>query len=247
MIVVATGDFEVYHDVVTALRERSAEFTTVEPGDPLPETASVVVIATDEDTADLCELPAGATVVTADPGEPRPAVEEALGLLRGGDGRTVVGIDPGDRPGIAVLVGGRVVATFQVPAEQTADIVRDELDGVADPLVRIGDGARLIGARLVDELDDVPVELVDESGTTPSLGTGTRGMGDVLAAVNIARIDGERVTSRDIDPTAGELQRIKHRSRERSKNNRAIGENLARQVARGELTIDEALEKHRNA
>jgi hypothetical protein len=70
-------------------------------------------------------------------------------------------------------------------------------------------------------------------------------MGDVLAAVNIARLDGEEIRSRDIDPTAGELQRIKDRSREASDTNRAIGDALARQVAVGELTIDEALAKHR--
>ena len=35
MIVVATEDFEVYHGVVTDLRERGVEFTTVEPGDAI--------------------------------------------------------------------------------------------------------------------------------------------------------------------------------------------------------------------
>lgn len=241
MIVVATDDFEVYHDVVTELRDRGVEFTTLEPGDTMPDAAAVVVTASGEDI----DIPEGVAVVTADPGNPRAAVEEAVGILRGEDGQTVVGIDPGDRPGIAVLVGGTVVATFHVPAEQAADVVRDELEGVPDPLVRIGDGARLVGARIIDELADLPVELVDETGTTPYLGTGTRGMGDVLAAVNIARIEGETIESRHIEPTAGELQRIKNRSREASETNRAIGEDLARRVASGDLTIDEALDEHR--
>jgi hypothetical protein len=115
-----------------------------------------------------------------------------------------------------------------------------------DPLVRIGDGARIQGARLVDDLDGVTVELVDETGTTPYLGTGARGMGDVLAAVNIARLEGERVDSREIDPTAGELQRIKDRSRRVSTGDRTIDDALARRVAVGDLTVEEALDEHRD-
>jgi hypothetical protein len=33
------------------------------------------------------------------------------------------------------------------------------------------------------------VELVDETGATPYLGTGARGVRDILAAVNIAQIE----------------------------------------------------------
>ncbi len=239
VIVVATEDFEVYHDIVTELRDRGVEFTTIEPDESVPERATVVVTGADDEVS----VPADVTVVTATPDEPRKAVEDVVALLRGGDGQTVVGIDPGERPGIAVLAGEMVVATFQVPAEQAADVVREELEDATDPLVRIGDGARLVGSRIIDSLD-VPVELVDESGTTPYLGAGARGMGDVLAAVNIARIDGERIESRDIEPTAGELQRIKDRSREESEENRAIDETLARKVAVGDLTIREALDEH---
>jgi len=239
VIVVATEDFEVYHGVVQELRERGVEFTTVEPGDDLPEETTVVVTAGDEEWS-----PAGVDVVRADPGEPRPAVDEVVAILRGGGGRTVVGIDPGERPGVAVLSGDTVVAAFQVPEEEAAETVRREVEDAVDPLVRIGDGARLVGARIVDEID-VPVELVDETGTTPYLGSGARGMGDVLAAVNIARIEGEEIESRDVEPTPGELTRIKDRSREASETNRAIDEELARRVALGELTLDEALERHR--
>ena len=241
VIVVATADFEVYHGVVGELRDRGLTFTTVEPGDEMPEGTTIVVTATGES-----HDPAGVDVVRADPDEPRRAVDEVAALLRGGDGKLIVGIDPGERPGVAVCAGEMIVAAFQVPTDQVADAVREEIGEAVDPLVRIGDGARLLGARIIDDLDDVAVELVDETGTTPHLGTGARGMGDVLAAVNIARIEGEEIESRQIDPTAGELKRIKQRSREQSDTNRAIGEGLARRVADGQLTIEEALAKHRD-
>nr|WP_272931470.1 hypothetical protein [Halobacterium noricense] len=238
VIVVATEDFEVYHEVVEELRDRDVTFTTVEPGEPLPETTGVVITAGEDIDAD-------APVVVADPDHARQTVEEALVYLRGGEGRTVVGVDPGTRPGIAVLRGGMVVSAFQVPVERAAEVVSEEVAGEDDAVVRVGDGARLEGARIIDGLDDVRVELVDETGTTPFLGPGARGMGDVLAAANIALMTGEEVEGRSIEPTEGEIQVIKSRSREASDQNRTITEALARQVARGELTLDEALERHR--
>ncbi len=176
VIVVATADFERYHEAVTALRERGVAFTTVDPeminaGDELPERVTVVLTTRE-------------------------------------------------------------------------DRIREEVEDAADPLVRIGDGARLQGAQTVNDFPDVAVELADETGTTPYLGAGARGIGDVLAAANIARLKGERVDSIEIDPTEGELQRIKNESRRRSAGGRTISEPLARRVAHGELTVDEALSEH---
>lgn len=239
MIVVATENFEVYHGVVSELRERGVEFTTITPDDELPERVQVLVIGPDEKPVDDVEC------IEADPENPRKAVESALSILRGGEGRTTIGVDPGDRPGIAVFSGEIVVKTFQVPLADAPEVVLREVEGGIDSLVRIGDGARLQGATIINAPEDVRVELVDETGTTPSLGTGTRGMGDVLAAVNIARMEGEETTSREIEPTDGELTVIQRRSRERSPENREIDTELARRVASGELTVEEALESHR--
>jgi hypothetical protein len=243
VIVVATSDFELYHEAVAELRDRGVTFTTVEPDERLP-TGTRAVLAAPDDPAP--EAPEGVdpTRLTAPPDDARGAVDEALALLRGGDGRTVVGVDPGRRPGIAVLAGETVVAAFHVPLAEAAATVREETADATAPLVRVGDGDRLRSARLVDALAERPVELVDETGTTPHLGAGARGMGDVLAAVNIARTPGERTDARDVDPTAGELQRIKDESRRRSAGDRTIDERLARRVAAGELSLDEALAEH---
>lgn len=242
-VVVATSDFELYHDLVAELRSRDVRFTTVEPGSPLPEGTTAVLSGPDDP---VDSPPADLEHVVATPGEARPAVDEALARVRGADERVVVGIDPGDRPGIAVLAGDDVVAAFQVPIARVADVIEREIAGAPDPVVRIGDGARLDGARIVDDLPDARVELVDETGTTPHLGTGARGAGDLLAAANIARREGEPIERRSVEPTAGELQRIKTASRERSAENRAIDEALARRVASGELSIEDALARHRD-
>ncbi|MFC7202453.1 hypothetical protein ACFQJC_02930 [Haloferax namakaokahaiae] len=240
MIVVATADFELYHEAVAELRNRGVDFTTIEPGDPLPERTAVVIAAPDDDVGD-----SDVSRVTATGEEARRAVDEALAMLRGGSGRTIIGVDPGTRPGIAVLSGETIVAAFHVPLADAVSVIEREANDAIDPLVRIGDGARLQGARIINDLHEIPVELVDETGTTPYLGTGARGMGDVLAAVNIAQMEGEPIESREITPTDGELQRIKSRSREESEDNRTIDEALARRVAAGELDISEALDEHR--
>ncbi|ELZ96816.1 hypothetical protein C440_03543 [Haloferax mucosum ATCC BAA-1512] len=239
MIVVATADFELYHEAVDELRSRGVSFTTVEPGDPLPEHARVLITGPDD------EIEANIERVTATGDDARRAVDEALTTLRGGGGRTIVGVDPGIRPGIAVLSGETVVAAFHVPLTDAVEVIRREIEDAVNPVVRIGDGARIQGAKLINDLDGVAVELVDETGTTPYLGSGARGMGDVLAAVNIAQMSGEDIDSREIEPTAGELQRIKDRSREASEESRSIDDELARRVASGELSIEEALAEHR--
>lgn len=254
MIVVATADFEVYHGTVNELRERGVSFTTIEPGNDLPDGTRVLLTAPDDDLdtvlgADRDADPDSVSdieVVVADPADPRRAVDEALTTLRETGGRTVIGVDPGDRPGIAVCAGAIVLAAFQVPLADASDVIRREATEATDPVVRVGDGARLKGASIIDDLEDLTVELVDETGTTPYLGTGARGMGDVLAATNIARLPGEQVSKREIEPTPGEIETIKRRSRERSNGSRTIDESLARRVARGELTVEEALDEHRD-
>lgn len=253
MIVVATDDFRLYHEAVTALRERGVTFTTIEPDDDLPPRASVVITGVD-DTVALSDIDAeddtdafDIECVTADPDDIRPAIESTLSTLRDGDARRIIGVDPGTRPGVAVLAGQRVISAFQVPLAEAVETICQECEDAADPLVRIGDGARLQGAQIINELSGVAVELVDETGTTPYLGSGARGMGDVLAAINIAQLSGEPIESREVEPTPGELQRIKNESRAQSNGSRTISQRLARRVATGELTIQEALEIHRTS
>ena len=252
MIVVATDDFRLYHEAVTALRERGVTFTTIEPDDDLPDQASVVITGVDDTRAaadpEADPAPGAAAEiehVTADPDDIRPAIESALSILRGGDDRRIIGVDPGTRPGVAILEGQRVISAFQLPVAEAVETIQQECDSATNPLVRVGDGARLQSAQIINELSDVDIELVDETGTTPYLGSGARGMGDVIAAINIARLSGEPIERREIEPTPGELQRIKNESRAQSNGDRTIPRRLARRVATGELTVQEALTIHR--
>ena len=149
MIVVATEDFELYHEIVDELRDRGVTFTTVEPGEELPERTTVVITAPGE------AVSSGAEQVTTTAAHARRAVEESLALLRSDGGRIIIGIDPGTSPGIAVLAGDTVVAAFQVPLAEATETVSREVADATNPLVRIGDGARLQGAQVINDLDDL--------------------------------------------------------------------------------------------
>lgn len=241
MFVVATADFELYHDVVGELQDRAVSFTTIDPGAAVPPETTTVIVGPEDPHPTSADV----EVVTATPGRGRQAVESALAVNANHDGRRIVGVDPGARPGIAVLVGATVVAAFQVPLSEAPALIREELAEADDPLVRIGDGARLHRVQLLEALSDVPVEVVDETGTTPSLGTGAGGSADILAAVNIARRAGHVVDPDRPDPTAGELTAIKEKSRRESPTGRELPDSLARRVAVGELTLSEALARHR--
>lgn len=241
MLVVATADFELYHDVVEELQDRAVPFTTVDPGTTVPPETTAVIVGPEDPQPASEDVP----VVTATPGKGRQAVETALTVNTDRDGRRIIGVDPGARPGIAVLVGTTVVAAFQVPLSDAPELIREEVAEADAPLVRVGDGARLHRVQLLEELSDVPVEVVDETGTTPSLGAGARGSADILAAVNIARRAGQAVDPDRPEPTAGELTAIKEKSRRESPTNRELPDALARRVALGDLTLSEARLRHR--
>lgn len=186
--------------------------------------------------------------------EPHSTVDRAICVLNGRaqSGPLVVGIDPGGRPGIAVLSGDIVIAVYQVSVsevEPTLEKISSDCHARIDT-VRIGNGARLVTAQIVNSLLNAGfrVEMVDESSTTPYVGSNihTSTVRDIIAAINIARLKGEPVghDKIEVEPSKGEIRVIQESSRAQSEGRATIPKYLARQVARGEITIDEAIELH---
>ncbi len=162
--------------------------------------------------------------------------------------RAIIGLDPGEGPGIAVVVNGVVEAIYRVPLKQTVEIVQKIKEEYSDILVRIGHGARLAGIPLANTLvtHGIRVELVNEQGTSPYLGKGTASIGvaDIVAAINIAHARGVNFVHQAIAPSRGELRQIQEESRKRSKGRTTISRKLAERVAKGEMTLDDALVEH---
>ncbi|GFO96278.1 hypothetical protein ig2599ANME_0467 [groundwater metagenome] len=67
---------------------------------------------------------------------------------------------------------------------------------------------------------------------------------DIIAAINIARIKGKSVGKQFIEPSQGEVRVIQEHSREHSNGRSTIPRLLARAVAKGEMTLEEAVERH---
>ncbi len=91
---------------------------------------------------------------------------------------------------------------------------------------------------------------MNESRTTPKVGGGVESSSvvDIVASINIGLREGRETTIGDVlevkEPTKKEIEHIKRRSRELS-GNITISSRLAREVALGNLTLEEAIEIHR--
>ncbi len=216
------------------------------PSEPVPAHVGVV-ITTENESANIDFNQD--RVIIAD--KPQSTLDRAFSLLHKENiDRIIIGIDPGKYPGIAVLGNNKTLSVHHVSAGEVSPLIKRIMREYKDKkiLVRIGHGARLIRSRLINEILDMglPVEMVDETGTTPHLGKGVRGqvVSDIIAAINIAKIQGKSVGKQFIEPSQGEVRVIQEHSRAYSNGRSTIPRLLARAVAKGELTLDEAVEMH---
>lgn len=184
---------------------------------------------------------------------PHATLDRALSLLSGEEFESIIiGIDPGKFPGIAVLGNNKTISVHHVSVGEVCPLIKRIMHEYENKkiIVRIGHGARLIRSQLINGILDLGlmVEMVDETGTTPHLGKGVHGqvISDIIAAINIAKLPGKIVGKQFIEPSQGEVRVIQESSREHSNGRSTIPRLLARAVAKGELTLDEAMEKHKN-
>lgn len=178
------------------------------------------------------------------------AVQALSGKLR--FSRVVVGIDPGERPGVAVLGDGVLVATAHAAnPEAAADEAERAVRTVpADRyVVRVGHGAPTQRDRILVALAAkgiaARVELVDETNSTPATYRSPAER-DTTAAAAIALARGAVVAAvRQPLPSDGEVRDIQRKSRVHSEGELTISRELAHAVAVGELTLDEAVKSQR--
>ena len=257
---IITENFSVYYDLVKALKARSIPFVSLSFADLIPANVGVI-ITTEKETDNIefehkVEIPENHDEVK----DIQYAINVALNTLSGKEhyNHLIIGIDPGKRPGVAVIGDGETVNLFQVGTpEDVGNTVRQILRTYPayDLRIRIGHGAPTHRNRIINTLFDlfeaatgtgeiptiIPIEIVDETSTTLKPG-GT----DTEAAKNIAFTKGVRVVSRyigkyKIEPTEGELHDIQRRSRIESKGAVTISMDLAEKVAKGEFTLQKAI------
>ena len=238
----------MYHSIIEEARSRRLNLIVLTPSQPIP--ANVGVIITTEGESESIDFSRDRMVI-AD--KPQATLDKAVSLLFGEDfEQVIIGIDPGKYPGMAVLGNNKTISVHHVSVGEVCPLIKRIMREHKDKklTVRIGHGARLIRSQLINRILDLglAVEMVDETGTTPHLGKGVHGqvISDIIAAINIARIPGKNVGKQFIEPSHGEVRVIQEHSREYSNGRSTIPRMLARAVAKGELTLDEAVEMHKS-
>lgn len=236
---ILTRDFELSYDVLRILKRRGLPYKSLDFREPIPGDVGVVITGVGEET--LIEHP---RVVVGGP-DREMAIAEAIRLLSGKEEvqTLVIGVDPGEkRIGFALVADGTVLEARQLT---TVGEVEEALDGVIDRfpekrlILRVGHGAPTVRNRIVNAAmgRNVRVEITDETSTTRRVDRP-----DVEAAITIAGLPGALVEeSLRVSPSLGELRHIKKLSRERSGGDLTISTPLARRVALGDLTLDEAI------
>ena len=238
---VLTEDFRLYHDLVAALKARDVPFASLSFVRRVPDTVGAILTSLAE--ANRVRL---SHVVPVD--DIDTSIAKALQLLKGKSewNELLVGIDPGREPGVAIIGDGEVIDTrIAVSPEAVGFHVRQAIRTfpAKDVRVRIGHGDPTNRNRILNSLvrDHLRVEIVDEAGTTHR-----SPQPDVDAAIDIARTSGRRVEPPfEIRPTPGEVREIQRRSRLDSGGIVTISSELAGAVARGDLSLEEAIARAR--
>ena len=234
-IAVRTDDFRLSFHLMRELKRRKCDFVMLSSG----EKWDGVLLTSPEEVQDG-EIPATEETLEI-------SVERAIQASRGLDSavQLVFGVDPGPRPGIAWLADGIVVGSAQL---EQIDSVADHIVGLSSAVehkrmcVKVGDGAPLIRDRIINQLILRGIETLEVNEYRTS--QGSRIKTHLHAATRIALMGGSRVHHiRELNPTEGDLKEIQRQSRIMSSGNLTISTELARLVACGELSMDDAIKK----
>lgn len=237
-----TEDSRTYFETIEILKEQGLEFVSLDFFDPIP--ANVGAVITTEPEMGKVSF----DKIVTDP-DPEAAVAKAKRLLSGENPvkDLTIGIDPGNRPGFAVLGDGYVLMRSTAPYPEAVkglvdDVVKEYPS--ANVVVRIGHGDRTKRNRIFNALWDEGhmLEIVDERNTTKRSQTP-----DEDAAVEIAMTPGYKPRKRqEVDPCPGEIKNIQRISRLESKGSLTVSKELAKKVAVGELSLSDAIEQQKN-
>ena len=234
-IAVRTDDFRLSFHLMRELKRRKCNFVMLASSEKWDE----VLLTSPEEVQDG-EIPATEETLEI-------SVERAIQASRGLDSavQLVFGVDPGPRPGIAWLADGVVVGSAQL---EQIDSVADHIVGLSSAVehkrmcVKVGDGAPLIRDRIINQLILRGIETLEVNEYRTS--QGSRIKTHLHAATRIALMGGSRVHHiRELNPTEGDLKEIQRQSRIMSLGNLTISTELARQVACGELSMEDAIKR----
>ena len=206
-IAVVTVSGKAYYLIVNELKKKNVSFISLTPDDAVPIEIKVVITTKREQPLISHEK----VLVYSDEVELEALINEALQIIHGKEyyEKIVIGVDPGEVFGLAVLADGKVVETencFRV--EETLNRIKSILKNlektpVNSLRIKIGDGVPAYKEKLLRALDDalpsnVTLESVGEAGTDRYLNETEhrRGLRDIVSAIRIAGRNGQAFVRR---------------------------------------------------
>jgi hypothetical protein len=194
-VAVATVQGKAYFLIVNKLKERGIPFLSLVPSETVPTDIKVVITTEQEKHLIHHEK----VLVYDGDTAPDAAANEIRKILQGKEAyeKIVVGIDPGEVFGLAVIADGKVNETancFSVheALAKVKGILRDVDFSATAVIIKVGNGVPTY-KELIEEFDrDLPtkvaLEVVSEAGTNRPLhhNKHRRGLRDIASARRIA-------------------------------------------------------------
>lgn len=214
-VAVATVQGKPYFLLVNHLRDNNIPFISLVPSEPVP--AKVVLVITTELEEDLVKH--DKILVFHSENELDNIVNEVKKFLLGKEKyeKIVIGLDPGEATGLAVLADGKVIEQSNCyTAREVINTILKSLSNInysqTTVTVKIGNGVPLY-LTLLEELDtslppEIILELVGEAGTNKSYQEKhrSRKIRHISSAIRIAGRSGCKVERRKRIATNGRIQ-----------------------------------------
>jgi hypothetical protein len=194
-VAVATVQGKAYFLIVNGLKESNIDFISLFPGETVPAEVKVV-ITTDQEKSLVNHEKA---LVFREESDLEKLMSEVTRILLGKEvyEKIVVGIDPGDVFGLAVIADGKVIDrancfSLKEVLSKVLSIIKNIKSSATQVSIKIGNGVPAY-KELVEALDDalppeVVLEIVGEAGTNrPSKkAKRSRGIRHIASALRIA-------------------------------------------------------------
>ena len=169
---ILTTSGKAYYKLVSEFRRRGLQFISLIPKEVIPFYVKVVITTESErENIDFSEI-----LIYDESTDPSTVVDDAVQLLRGKkDFREIIlGIDPGQRVGLAVLGDGIILKTMELTniQEKVEEIIQILTETKAKKkIVRIGNGVKKEQKKLIKLLNEelphnIIIESVEEDGVS---------------------------------------------------------------------------------
>ncbi len=177
-----THDFKFYHDIVVALKRWNLPFFSITDLYSIPTDINVIMSSVN----DTFTLPGQIKA-----GNPLEGIRRCLPILLNREefNKVIIGIDPGPRPGVAVMADGVLMEAWECPVISN---IRESVIKIIDDysynyvMIKIGNGDRPNRDIIIKYLKNLaPMIIVNEENTS----TPHKIHDNALSAARISLID----------------------------------------------------------